>query len=54
MEHFFEIFLWMHPGSHSITEKDKIMDYTSWVYTDHIADTTKGGVLFLVVTDIPQ
>lgn len=54
VEHVSEVILWIDPGSHCITEEYKILHYTSWIYTDHSANSSECRVLLLVVPYISQ
>lgn len=54
MEHFLEVLLRVYPGGDGIAEKDKVLDHSGGVHTDHVTDASEGRVFLLVVTDVAQ
>lgn len=54
VEHLFEVGLGVNPRGDGITEEDKVFYHSGGIDADHVAHTTEGGVLLLVVADIAQ
>ena len=42
------------PASNSVTEEDEVGNHPGRIQTNHQAHAFEGGLLFLVVSDIPE
>ena len=53
-KHFFEVRLWLGPGSYGVTEKDKVLHNPTGVHIDHVTHTTECRVFLFIVTNVTQ
>lgn len=54
MKSFFQILFWIYPGCDGVAEKDEILNDAGWINANHVTDTSKGRILFLIVSDVSQ
>ena len=53
-EHILQVNRRICPASDSVTEEDKVGNHPCRIQTDHQAHALEGGLLLLVVSDIPD